>query len=116
LFEIAGVFNEQLPICEDYDLWLRVAAQFEVGFLAKPLIAKRGGHSDQLSHSEFGIDRYRVTALLKIYESGILKNAWQQETAAMIRAKSRVLANGFRKRQKVEEAAFYERLPERLPR
>jgi glycosyltransferase involved in cell wall biosynthesis len=51
LFEIAGVFDEQLPICEDYDLWLRVAAQFEVGLLAKPLIAKRGGHSDQLSHS-----------------------------------------------------------------
>jgi len=116
LFEAVGVFDEQLPICEDYDLWLRVAAQFEVGFLAEPLIVKRGGHSNQLSHSEFGIDRYRVTALLKIYESGILKKECQQETAAMIRAKCQVLANGFRKRQKLEEAAFYESLPERLPR
>jgi glycosyltransferase involved in cell wall biosynthesis len=114
LFAAAGVFDEQLPICEDYDLWLRVASRFEVGFLAEPLIVKRGGHADQLSHSEFGIDRYRVTALMKIYESGILKKAWQEETAAMIRAKCRVLASGFHKRQKLEEAAYYKHLEERL--
>jgi len=110
LFEAVGVFDEQLPICEDYDLWLRVASRFEVGFLAEPLIVKRGGHADQLSNSEFGIDRYRVTALLKIYESGILKREWQQETAAMIRVKCEVLENGFRKRGNIAAANLYAEL------
>jgi len=107
LFEAVGVFDEQLPICEDYDLWLRVAAQFEVGFLAEPLIVKRGGHSDQLSHSEFGIDRYRVTALMKVYEQGGLREEWRHLTAEMIGVKCAVLENGFRKRGNMAEANFY---------
>jgi len=110
LFEAAGVFDEQLPLCEDYDLWLRVASRFVVGFLAEPLMVKRGGHPDQLSHSEFGLDRYRVTALLKIYANGELPEAWRRLTAEMIYAKCAVLENGFRKRQKSAEANFYENL------
>lgn len=115
LFEMVGCFDERLPVCEDYDLWLRVAARFEVGFIATPLIVKRGGHHDQLSNSEWGIDRYRVTALLKIYESGILPETWRRRTAEMIGEKCRILANGLRKRQKIEEASFYESLKERFP-
>jgi len=107
LFEAVGVFDEQLPICEDYDLWLRVASRFEVGFLAEPLIVKRGGHSDQLSHSEFGIDRYRVTALMKAYEQEELRVEWRRLTAKMICEKCDVLANGFRKRGNIAEANFY---------
>jgi len=107
LVEAVGVFDEQLPICEDYDLWLRVASRFEVGFLAEPLIVKRGGHADQLSHSEFGIDRYRVAALLKIYEQGELREEWRRLTAEMIGAKCAVLENGFRKRGNMAEANFY---------
>jgi len=107
LFEAVGVFDEQLPICEDYDLWLRVVSRFEVGFLAEPLIVKRGGHSDQLSHREFGIDRYRIAALLKIYEQGELREEWRRLTAEMIGAKCAVLENGFRKRGNMAEANFY---------
>jgi glycosyltransferase involved in cell wall biosynthesis len=114
LFDSVGRFDEQFPICEDYDLWLRVAARFEVGFIPAPLIVKRGGHPDQLSQSEWGIDRYRVTALLKIYDSGLLPEAWQRLTAAMIGAKCQILENGFRKRQKREEALFYAELKERF--
>lgn len=110
LFDAVGRFDEQLPICEDYDLWLRVAARCEVGFLPTPLIIKRGGHTDQLSHREFGIDRYRVTALLKIYAQEELREEWRRLTAQMICAKCKVLANGFRKRGNFAEAAFYENL------
>jgi glycosyltransferase involved in cell wall biosynthesis len=114
LFEAVGLFDQQLPVCEDYDFWLRVASRFEVGFLSAPLIVKRGGHSDQLSQSEWGVDRYRVRALIKIYESGTLKEAWCQSTAAMICAKCQILKNGFRKRRKSEEALFYANLKERF--
>ena len=116
LFEAVGGFDEQLPICEDYDLWLRVASRFEVGFLAEPLIVKRGGHADQLSHREFGIDRYRVTALLKIYEQAALREEWRDLTAAMIVAKCKVLENGFQKRGKMVEASFYAGLKTRFGR
>ena len=116
LFEIAGLFDEQLPVCEDYDLWLRVASRFEVGFLSEALIVKRGGHPDQLSQREWGIDRYRVAALIKIYESGVLSEAWRRQTAAMICSKCQILQNGFRKRDKPEDALFYAGLNERFSR
>ena len=66
LFDKVGLFDERLPICEDYDLWLRVALKFPVHLIDEPLVTKYGGHEDQLSHSDWGIDRYRVTALEKV--------------------------------------------------
>jgi glycosyltransferase involved in cell wall biosynthesis len=114
LFDAVGAFDEQLPVCEDYDLWLRVAARFEVGFIPEPLIVKRGGHAGQLSQSEVGIDRYRVAALMKIYESGVLKPEWRELTRETIRAKCEILENGFRKRQKFEEALLYANLREQF--
>jgi glycosyltransferase involved in cell wall biosynthesis len=114
LFDAVGWFDEQLPVCEDYDLWLRVASRFEVGFIPEPLIVKRGGHSDQLSQREWGNDRYRVTALRKIYESGVLDEANRRLTAAMICLKCRILENGFHKRQKLAEAQFYANLKEKF--
>ncbi|MGH7598337.1 MAG: glycosyltransferase [bacterium] len=114
LFDAVGLFDEQLPVCEDYDLWLRVAARFEVGFIPELLIVKRGGHSDQLSQRDWGNDRYRVTALGKIYASGVLDQTARKLTAAMICLKCRVLENGFHKRQKLGEAKFYADLKEQF--
>jgi glycosyltransferase involved in cell wall biosynthesis len=114
LFAAVGLFDEQLPVCEDYDLWLRIASRFEVSYIAEPLIVKRGGHPDQLSQREWGNDRYRVTALRKIYESGVLDEAARRLTAAMICLKCRILENGFRKRQKLNEAKFYAELKEKF--
>ncbi len=114
LFGAAGLFDEQLPVCEDYDLWLRVASRFEIGFIPEPLIVKRGGHPDQLSQREWGNDRYRVAALLKIYASGVLDEAARRLTAAMICLKCRILENGFRKRQKLNEEKVYANLKEKF--
>lgn len=114
LFDAIGWFDEQLPVCEDYDFWLRVASRFEVGFISEPLIVKRGGHPDQLSQREWGNDCYRVTALLKIYASGVLDEAARRLTAAMICLKCRILENGFHKRQKLNEAEIYADLKEQF--
>jgi glycosyltransferase involved in cell wall biosynthesis len=59
LFDEVGLFDERLPVCEDYDLWLRVASRFEVGFIPQPLIVKQGGHRPALQR-EWGIDRCRM--------------------------------------------------------
>lgn len=36
-FDAVGLFDETLKECEEYDLWLRVAARYPVGFLNEPL-------------------------------------------------------------------------------
>ena len=71
LFVALGGFDEALPVCEDYDLWLRIAVDHQVALIPEPLVIKRGGHADQLSHSVWGMDRYRVMALQKLLRSGI---------------------------------------------
>jgi glycosyltransferase involved in cell wall biosynthesis len=71
VFNDVGVFDESLPVCEDYDLWLRIALKYEIGLLPEKLIVKTGGHSDQLSRKYWGMDRYRVLALEKILLAGL---------------------------------------------
>lgn len=36
-FEKVGLFDESLPECEEYDLWLRIAKHYPIGFINKPL-------------------------------------------------------------------------------
>ena len=67
------MFDETLKVCEDYDLWLRFASKYPVHFLDPFLIKKYGGHSDQLSKVDDGIESYRIRSLKKIMNSGILK-------------------------------------------
>jgi glycosyltransferase involved in cell wall biosynthesis len=69
VFDELGLFDEGLPACEDYDLWLRIANQFEVDYVKEPCIKKYGGHDDQLSRLHWGMDRFRVIALQKFLES-----------------------------------------------
>ncbi|MCP4693516.1 MAG: glycosyltransferase family 2 protein, partial [Desulfobacterales bacterium] len=60
LFEEVGLFDEALPACEDYDLWLRIAWKYPVHLIDEPLIVKRGGHADQLSGAP-SLDKHRIT-------------------------------------------------------
>jgi len=64
-FDKIGEFDESLEVCEDYDLWLRILAGNEIGYLPEKLITKYGGHDDQLSSKYWGMDRFRVRALEK---------------------------------------------------
>ena len=107
-----GVFDEELPVCEDYELWLRIACRHPILFLQDPLIVKVGGHPDQLSHSMWGMDRYRVKALLKIASSGHLTPLQKAWTAREISRKAAILATVFGKRQKWDEAEKYGKLTE----
>lgn len=61
-----GMFDESMPVCEDYDLWLRICARYPVLYLEDILITKYGGHDDQLSRQYWGMDRFRIYALEKI--------------------------------------------------
>lgn len=45
-----GLFDESLPVCEDYDLWLRVSLDESFGLIDEPLALRRL-HPDRLSKS-----------------------------------------------------------------
>jgi glycosyltransferase involved in cell wall biosynthesis len=109
LLDAVGVFDENLPACEDYDLWLRVSARHPVHLIDAPLVIKRGGHADQLSR-QHSLDRYRIQSLDKILGSGILSADQAGAAAAMLREKCRIFAAGCRKRGRVAEAERYEAL------
>jgi GT2 family glycosyltransferase len=107
LIDRTGGFDESLPVCEDYDLWLRIARDYPVSLIEQTLVVKHGGHSDQLSRSTWGMDRYRVMALHKLLRSGI---AGQQRSVVLrvLKNKLAVLAHGARKRGKVADADGYQ--------
>ena len=60
-----GKFDEEFPVCEDYDLWLRIARRYPIGLCPIQGVIKYGGHSDQLSRSDYIMDKYRVRAICK---------------------------------------------------
>ncbi len=49
--EAAGLFNETMKISGDFDMWVRIAENFPVGFTRKPLVQLRD-HPSQLSRQE----------------------------------------------------------------
>jgi GT2 family glycosyltransferase len=107
LFERLGGFDESLPVSEDYDLWLRIAVAQPIGLLSEPLVIKRGGHPDQLSRSIWGMDRYRVVALQKLLRGG-LNGPRREAVVQVLRQKLAILANGARKRGKIDQAEKFE--------
>jgi glycosyltransferase involved in cell wall biosynthesis len=110
--EIEG-FDENLPVCEDYDFWLRVTCRYPVLFIDRKLIVKRGGHPDQLSNRSWGNDRYRVMALEKLLSFQDLKAEEREMVSRELVRKCHILSRGFNKRGKREEGRKYEELAKR---
>ena len=110
LLEVHGMFDERLPVCEDYDLWLRLCAQHPVALLNEKLMTRHGGHADQLSQREWGIDRYRVQSINKILKTEILKPDDRLAAIRMLQKKCSILIQGFHKRDNLEEVRNYEKI------
>jgi glycosyltransferase involved in cell wall biosynthesis len=102
-----GVFDLNLPACEDYDMWLRICAFKNVIFLDEPLIKKYGGHPDQLSHKYWGMDRFRIAALKKMIDRNQLPEKKRHATLEMLLEKIRIFIIGAQKRGKNEDVKYY---------
>lgn len=109
-----GPFDESLPACEDYDLWLRISCRFPVFLIEEPLVVKQGGHPDQLSRRIPFLDRFRIQALVKVLGSDLLSSDRQETALQELKKKCRIYGQGCMKRGKKEEGAFYLRLPEAM--
>ena len=109
VFEMVGLFDESLKVCEDYDLWLRITAILPVIFLDQPLIIKYGGHADQLSHVDSGIEKYRIQSLEKILSSNLLSIFQSKIAISHLIKKLEIFSNGLEKRNKLKELNIYKK-------
>ncbi len=113
VFVDVGLFDTHLPTCEDYDLWLRITANYPVLLIEQPQINKHGGHEGQLSMAFWGMDRFRIDALQNIIDSGRLSDQSRQAAANMLIEKTDIYLNGLIKRGKTDEVSYYQKLIKR---
>ena len=97
LFLSEGFFREDFPVCEDYDLWLRLTAKFDVGFVKQPVIKKYGGHTDQLSTQYFAMDYWRIKSLIELKNSPHLSHDEREYLKGSIRKRASILLKGYKK-------------------
>ena len=99
-----GWFDSQLPVCEDYDLWLRITSEYRILFIDEPLIIKYGGHDDQLSRSVESIEFFRIKSLENLLDRTELSTNNRVLAIQMIIKKYNIYLNGLVKRKKQSEA------------
>ena len=103
LFEEVGKFDEKFEVCEDYDLWLRISVQYPIYLIDTPLIIKRGGHTDQLSQKTSGQDRFRIKALIKLFEENSLSHRQKELAWKELDRKCEIYGRGCIKRGRKDE-------------
>jgi hypothetical protein len=103
LFTKLNGFREDFPVCEDYELWLRISSRVEVGFVQEPLLVKYGGHDDQLSRAYKAMDFYRARALVPFLECLEISPEERQQVITTLIEKCGILINGFRKHNNLNE-------------
>jgi glycosyltransferase involved in cell wall biosynthesis len=96
-FQEVGLFDETLPLCEDYDLWLRALIKYPVGLLDQELLIRYGGAADQLSKTP-SLDKYRIRTLNKILSLPHLPKDYREEAQKVLAQKKAVYEGGLRKR------------------
>ena len=109
VFDDIGLFDENMPACEDYDLWLRASLKYKIGLLNEKLIVKRNGQDDQLSRLK-GLDKYRIYTLLKLLKNYNLDEAKRKKVIEILNKKCEIYLNGLLKRKKIKEAEYYRRI------
>ena len=106
MFDELGGLDESLPVCEDYDLWLRMSLRYPIAYLDEKLMVKRGGHPDQLSRKYWGMDRFRIRALEKLLKMK-LSNEQRELVLQELGRKYNILLSGSRKRNKYFRWLYY---------
>jgi len=118
LFDRIGLFDETLPCCEDYDLWLRASIAHEFLLVDAPLTIKHGGRPDQVSFQyRVGMDRFRIRSIEKILSAEKLSRSQLCLARRTLVRKATIYGNGCLKHGRIAEGLRYLALAEnmRLP-
>lgn len=108
LFESVGLFDESLPCCEDYDLWLRVSCRYPFLLIEAPLTVKEGGREDQVSvQYRRGMDRLRIDILARLLDADILDCGQSQLCLLALKNKAVIFGNGCLKHGRTELGHHY---------
>lgn len=108
LFDRYGAFDETLPCCEDYDLWLRVGCHVPFLLVPEALTGKDGGRPDQLSAiHRMGMDVYRIRSLRRLLDSGTMSVRQQRRAMSELARKCRIYGQGCIKHGRREEGDQY---------
>ncbi len=99
LLDEVGLFDEDFPVSEDYDLWLRIAVRNPIGLDAKPAIIKHGGHADQLSLSQ-NMSAWRIRALENLLRKTVLSAEQEEWVLEELIRKMPIWIAGAQKRNK----------------
>lgn len=98
LFQKYGPFEESYTVCEDYDLWIKILAHENVGYLSEALVNKYGGHEDQLSTKYFAMDYWRIKSLVQLFHSTV-NELQRTQISEVLKRKSEILLKGYQKHQ-----------------
>ena len=98
ILDKVGLFDESLPVCEDYDMWLKICSSEEVLFAQDKLTYKYGGHKDQLSKSYWGMDRFRIKSIENIIKNFDLTYEQKKQAKKELIKKLKIIINGAFKR------------------
>lgn len=104
LFAQVGLFDETLPCCEDYELWLRVSVRHTFLLVDQPLTVKHGGRPDQLSvQYRVGMDRFRIQAMEKLLNDPALSREQRFLARQELCRKATIYGQGCLKHGRIEE-------------
>ena len=109
IFNQVGYFDENLPVCEDYDLWLKICSNERVLFIDQTLTLKYGGHKDQLSKSYWGMDRFRIKSIENLVLNYDLKSYQKHMAIFTLIKKIKIIINGAYKRKNYSIINEYEK-------
>ncbi len=108
VFDSVGLFDESLPCCEDYDLWLRLSCRYPFLLIDEPLTVKEGGREDQVSvQYRRGMDRLRIDSLTRLLDADILDRRQSQMTLHTLKNKAFIFGNGCLKHGRSELGHSY---------
>ncbi|EQC43424.1 glycosyltransferase [Bacteriovorax sp. Seq25_V] len=103
LLEQYAGFDENFPVCEDYDLWLKVSLHHDVVLIPEELVEKYGGHDDQLSTTTLAMDFWRVKAICNLMDNYELDSEQSRKAIEVLKVKSDILLNGYRKHGNIKD-------------
>lgn len=107
----AGLFDESLPACEDYDLWLKLfALDAPPILLPEALTIRRGGRPDQLSAQVLGQDLHRIRSLAGILGRGGFRGERRTLAVQSLKARAELYIRGCLKHDRPETALYVREL------